>query len=102
MKIPEFINKNSIMTGVAASPGIVIGQAYLVDRSKVEIFYQYLIDESFIKEEVERVKRAVQEAQSQCEEIKNDMPANLGEHTYILDTHLLILKDSMIYQATID
>ncbi len=102
MKLPDFIDKNSVMTGVAASPGIVVGKAYLLDRSEVEIFYQYLIDKSFIDDEIKRFEQAVQQAQDQLEEIRAEMPADLNNHTYILDTHLLILKDSMIYQATID
>jgi len=102
MKLPDFIDKNSVMTGVAASPGIVVGKAYLVDRSKVEIYYQYLIDESFIDDEIKRFEKAVQQAQAQLEEIRADIPADIGNHAYILDTHLLILKDSMIFQATID
>ncbi|MBW1710122.1 MAG: phosphoenolpyruvate--protein phosphotransferase, partial [Deltaproteobacteria bacterium] len=102
MKLPDFIDKNSVMTGVAASPGIVVGKAYLVDRSEVEIFYQYLIDESFIEDEIKRFEKAVQQAQTQLEEIRADIPSDIGNHAYILDTHLLILKDSMIYQASID
>ena len=51
MKLPDFIDKGKVLTGVAASPGILIGKAYLVDRSKVKVIYQYLIDESFIEKD---------------------------------------------------
>ncbi len=102
MKIPEFIDKDSVLTGVAASPGVVIGKAYIVDRSKVDIVYQYLIDESFIGQEIDRFEEAGRQTETQLKEIKADMPRELSEHAYILDAHLLILKDSMVHQATID
>lgn len=102
MRFPDFIDKNTVLTGVAASPGVVIGKAYIVDRSKVDIVYQYLIDESFIGQEIDRFNESVRQTQSQLEEIKAEMPPELSDHAYILDAHLLILKDSMVHQATID
>ncbi|MBW2622227.1 MAG: phosphoenolpyruvate--protein phosphotransferase, partial [Deltaproteobacteria bacterium] len=102
MRIPEFIDKDTVLTGVAASPGVVIGKAYMVDRSKVDIVYQYLIDESFIGQEVDRFNEAVNQTQTQLEEIRAEMPPELSDHAHILDAHLLILKDSMVHQATID
>jgi phosphotransferase system enzyme I (PtsI) len=33
------------MQGIPVSPGIIVGKAHLVDRSTVNILYQYLIDE---------------------------------------------------------
>jgi len=102
MKLPDFIDRDKVLTGVAASPGILIGKAYLVDRSKVKVIYQYLIDESFIEKEIERFKEAVSQTRKQLEEIKAEIPAELNEHSYILDTHLLILEDTMIYKQTID
>ena len=37
------IGVRKALRGVAVSPGIVIGKARVIDRSKVKIFYQYLI-----------------------------------------------------------
>ena len=102
MKVPEFIDRSSLLKGVAASPGIAIGKAYLVDRSKVRVLYQYLINESFIEEEVSRFEQAVARTEAQIEAIKSDIPAELGDYAYILDTHLRMLRDRMLYQDTID
>ena len=77
MRFPDFIDKNTVLTGVAASPGVVIGKAYIVDRSKVDIVYQYLIDESFIGQEIDRFNESVRQTQSQLEEIKAEMPPEL-------------------------
>jgi len=102
MKVPDFIDRSSLLKGVAASPGIAIGKAYLVDRSKVRVLYQYLINESFIEEEVARFERAVDATETQIVAIKSEIPAELSDHAYILDTHLRLLKDRMLYQDTID
>ncbi len=98
---PPFIKQAAALKGVAASPGIVIGKAYLVDRTKVEFLYQSLISERLIKEEVERFKEAVKQARQQLEQIKAGVPEELSSHAYILDTHLLLLQDKLIFDAAI-
>ena len=37
------------MQGIAVSPGIIIGKARVVDRSRVKIMYQYLIGEDQVE-----------------------------------------------------
>jgi len=89
------------LRGVAVSPGIVIGKARLVDRSKVKIFYQYLIGDDQLNREVERFEEAARTTEDQLNAIKNGMPEQLKGHSFILDSHLMILKDSMLHDATI-
>ena len=88
--------------GIAVSPGIVIGKARLVDRSRVRILYQYLISEQQVRKEVERIKEAIESAKQQINDIKNKMPEQLKRHAFILDTHLMIMEDSMFSTATIN
>lgn len=95
-------SKMNKLKGVAASPGIVIGKARHVDRSKVKLFYQYLIQEEQIHEEVERFKWALKATQEQFIALKARMPLQLKAHDFILDSHLLILKDSMFADATLE
>ncbi|MBW1935404.1 MAG: phosphoenolpyruvate--protein phosphotransferase [Deltaproteobacteria bacterium] len=90
------------LTGIAVSPGIVIGKARLVDRSRVKILYQYLIDEKQIKWEVERFEEAVRAAKKQIIAIREKMPKQIQEHSFILDTHLMIMDDSMFHDATVE
>ncbi len=89
------------LQGIAASPGIIIGKARLVDRSRVKILYQYLISEERVEQEVERFKRALQAAKEQIATLKGRMPAQIKEHSFILDSHLMIMDDSMFCDATI-
>jgi phosphotransferase system enzyme I (PtsI) len=95
------IGVQKALRGVAVSPGIVIGKARLVDRSKVKIFYQYLISDDQLNREIERFEEAARTTEDQLNAIKNGMPEQLKGHSFILDSHLMILKDSMLHDATI-
>ena len=90
------------LSGIAVSAGIIIGKARVVDRSKVKILYQYLISETQTNREVERFKEALNTTIEQLNSLKNRMPDQIKEHTFILDTYLMIMDDSMLYDATID
>jgi phosphotransferase system enzyme I (PtsI) len=89
------------LQGIAVSPGIIIGKARLVDRSRVKILYQYLISREKVTEEAERFRKALQAAKAQIVTLKNRMPALIKEHSFILDTHLMIMDDKMFSDATI-
>jgi len=89
------------MQGIPVSPGIIIGKAHLVDRSRVKILYQYLIDEKQVSGEVQRFENALRATEEQLETLKNKMPEHVKEHSFILDSHLMILKDSMLRDSTI-
>lgn len=95
------IGVRKALRGVAVSPGIVIGKARLVDRSKVKIFYQYLLGDDQLNREIERFEEAARTTEDQLNAIKNGMPEQLKGHSFILDSHLMILKDSMLHDATI-
>ena len=94
--------ENIKLTGIAVSPGIVIGRARLVDRSKQKIIYQYLINENEIQREVERFKKALDLTKEQILSLKKHMSDSIKEHSFILDAHLMIVDDKMISDATID
>ena len=98
----EHVTKENIkLAGIAVSPGIVIGKARLVDRSKQKIIYQYLINENEIHNEVERFKKALELTKKQILSLKNGMSDSIKEHSFILDAHLMIVDDNMISDATI-
>lgn len=89
------------MKGVAVSSGIIIGKAHLVDRTKTKILYKYLINDEEINSEVERFENALLTTEQQLVRLKNGMPEHVKEHSFILDSHLMILKDSMLKDSTI-
>jgi phosphoenolpyruvate-protein phosphotransferase (PTS system enzyme I) len=93
--------QNVRLQGIAVSPGIIIGKARLVDRSEQKIVYQYLVNENDLTREVERFKNALQATREQITTIKNKMPEQLKQHAFILDTHQMIIDDSMVSDATV-
>ena len=90
-----------VYRGIVASPGIVIGRAYLLDRRKVVVAGRR-IDDINVKEEVARFKQAVDRSKSQLEELKKRFSKGLGKsHLYILDTHIMLLDDKMLIDGTV-
>ena len=90
-----------VLKGIAVYPGIVIGKAHLVDRSKVKILYQYLVNTEHLNEEVERFEEALRVVENEMQSLKNGMAEKVNDLSFILDSHLMILKDSMLRDATI-
>jgi phosphotransferase system enzyme I (PtsI) len=90
------------LKGIAVSSGIIIGKAHLIDRSRVKILYQYLISDKQVNKEVERFKDALNAAKDQIIHLKNRMPEQIKRHSFILDSHLMIMDDSMFFNATVN
>ncbi len=93
---------NTILKGIGASEGVAIGRAYLVDRSRVKVVNQYLLDPSQIELEMERFKEAVTKADIQLHQIIEEIPEEIKDHAGIIDSHRLILRDRMIYDQTLE
>jgi len=93
--------RNIRLQGIAVSPGIIIGKARLVDRSKQKIVYQYIVNAKDLDREVERFTNALQATREQISAVKSNMPEQLKQHAFILEAHLMILDDSMISDATV-
>jgi len=91
-----------ILTGIGASPGICIGKAYLVDKEGVEVVQKYSIEEKDLESEINRFKAAVKKATDELHEIIENTPEVFRQHAYILETHMVLLKDKMLYGKTID
>ncbi|HDI78600.1 MAG TPA: phosphoenolpyruvate--protein phosphotransferase [Desulfobacteraceae bacterium] len=89
------------LKGISASQGIVIGKAHVIDRSSIHFYYHYLIKEEQVKREIRRFKEAIDKTREQIERLKENLQENLKSYSYILDSHLLILKDKMFIDATV-
>jgi len=100
MAVQQQINK--FVQGIGASPGIIIGKAYLLERFKIRL-PQKRIGRERIEEEVKRFLRAIQESEDQLREIKEKiLDPEVRKHSFILDVHTMILKDEMLLQDTVD
>ncbi len=90
------------LKGISGSPGICIGRAYLVDTEGVDVIEKYSIPKDRITHEINRFKNAVTKAKNELTEIIKGLPEDLKKHSYILETHLLLHKDKMLYGKAID
>jgi phosphotransferase system enzyme I (PtsI) len=87
--------------GIVASPGIVIGRAYLLDRRKVVVAGRRIEDAS-VKDEVARFRKAVELSKTQLEDLKKRFTRGLGKsHLYILETHIMLLEDKMLVDGAV-
>jgi len=94
-------NARMILKGIGVSPGIAIGKAYRVDRDRVSLVYYYLPSPAQIKKEKQRFDAAVDKAEADLKEIKSKIAGEFPEHSFILDTHIHMLRDRMLYDETI-
>jgi len=100
MAVQQQINK--FIHGIGASPGIVIGKAYMVERFKVRLPQKRILSEQ-VKGEVERFLKVIQQSRDQLAEIKEKiLDPEVRKHAFILDVHLMILNDQMLIQDTVD
>ena len=90
-----------ILKGINASPGICIGKAYLVDKEGVDIVARYYIEKQNRQGEIKRFKAAVKRARDEIRSVIDGSPEEL-QRAYILETHLALLKDKMLYGKTIE
>jgi phosphotransferase system enzyme I (PtsI) len=93
--------KEVVLRGIGGSPGICVGKAYLVGKEGVDVVEKYYIRPSLVKDEINRFRTAVQRSQEELADIIAGTPEEFKEHAHILETHLILLKDKMIYHKTI-
>jgi len=91
-----------ILKGIGGSPGICIGKAYLVDKEGVDVVKQYVVRDEAVPTEVGRFKTAVKKAQEALRRIIDETPEEFRQHTQILETHMVLLEDKLLYDRTIE
>ncbi|MBN2808059.1 MAG: phosphoenolpyruvate--protein phosphotransferase [Deltaproteobacteria bacterium] len=94
-----------MVSGVGASPGIAIGRAFLLDRGKLKPRGEKISSDQ-VGAEKERFLAAVASARQELEEIKERTlkergKETSGQHNYIFDVHLLMMKDKMLVDDTL-
>ena len=88
--------------GIGVSPGIVIGEAFVLDRERVKTELRHIKPEQR-DAEIRRFEEALAKSIEQLETVKKQFSSHVGEsHAYILDSHVLMLKDTMLTQGTKD
>jgi phosphotransferase system enzyme I (PtsI) len=96
------MGKNLTLEGIGASVGIAIGKAYVLEREKDQVIEKRTLHPDEVDREIARFKAAVQEAQEHLRQVIQDIPDEYQDQTYILDAHMMILRDRTIYEETIE
>jgi phosphotransferase system enzyme I (PtsI) len=92
---------NRLLQGIGASPGIAIGQVRITDRSRVTVFEEQ-VERELIPAEVARFRNALAKAKDELRALQQQIAVQRGaEHLYVIDTHLLMLEDSMLTRETV-
>jgi phosphotransferase system enzyme I (PtsI) len=96
------MNKNHLLKGIGASPGIAIGKVFLVDRDHLELSHYNIATSEEIEKEIERFKGAIAASRTQLLKAKKDInKKKFKEAQYIIDTHILLLQDKFLMENTI-
>ncbi|HOI18218.1 MAG TPA: phosphoenolpyruvate--protein phosphotransferase, partial [Geobacteraceae bacterium] len=94
-------SEQRIFQGIAASPGIVIGEVRVADRSRV-VVVESTVSADEIPAEIGRFHEALRKAKEDLLALKEQISRTRGtEHLYVIDTHLMILEDTMLTSGTI-
>jgi phosphoenolpyruvate-protein phosphotransferase (PTS system enzyme I) len=93
---------NLYVRGVGVSSGVGIGQAVVIERISTEICPKRIINPEEVPLEIARFEAAVESAAERLKNIKSEIDVQhpLGDHLYILDTHILLLEDRMFFEGT--
>jgi phosphoenolpyruvate-protein phosphotransferase (PTS system enzyme I) len=87
--------------GIAASPGIAIGKAFVLDQEDIAIKKRE-ISEAEIEQDIERFREAIRKTEEELLDTKEKVSHKLGaKHARIFDAYLLILEDPVFVEETI-
>jgi phosphoenolpyruvate-protein phosphotransferase (PTS system enzyme I) len=96
------MEENVLLTGISASPGIIIGTAMLVDRGRPDFSHFRLSNEQDVEQQIDFFYKAIAESKAQLERAKQEVKKkNVPEGAYIIDTHLLILQDKVLLNSVV-
>ena len=90
-----------MLKGIAVSKGISIGEAHILDRSKLCALKQ-TINSSNIEKEITRFRSAVEQTKKQMQETKKKASKIAHKFSIILDTYTLLLEDDILVKDTIN
>ncbi len=83
----------TVLTGIAASPGIGVGPVHIVDPEEIEV-HDGQIPASQVESEQERFRVAIRASIEEVRGLREKIAVETGEeHARILDTQIAILED---------
>lgn len=98
------LRKNDVLLkGIGVSPGIIIGKAFLLDPSEIEVSVIPLNTKEEIDQEIKRFKVSLKESKQQLLKVKKEVERKkYKEASYIIDAQTLILEDKLLVENIIN
>jgi len=96
---PPFVPDESVLTGVGASSGIAIGEAQVFSHKNFHL-PNYRLTPNMIAAEIDRLDKARGEVRAKLAASKDSLPPELQSQIGIIDAHLLLLDDPMLYNRS--
>ena len=99
---PKDTEANRLLKGIGVSGGIGVGQVVVIERLTSDICPRRILRPEEVPIEINRFEAAVEAAAEHLKNIKKGIGPHhpLGNHLYILDTHILLLEDRMFFEGT--
>ncbi|RKY62519.1 MAG: phosphoenolpyruvate--protein phosphotransferase [Candidatus Latescibacterota bacterium] len=91
-----------ILQGIAASPGIAVGHAFLYEKEDFWIEERTIPAEK-VEEEVDKFLEVIEEVRGELREARKRISKELGEEpAKIFDAHIAMVEDQAIIDETVD
>jgi phosphotransferase system enzyme I (PtsI) len=91
-----------IFRGTPASPGVVIGKTFLLDRESIEVVEE-TIPESDVEREILEFKRALVDSREEIGRIREKVAKRIDpDHAKIFDAQMMIVEDDLINDQVIE
>ncbi|MBD3180112.1 MAG: phosphoenolpyruvate--protein phosphotransferase, partial [Candidatus Latescibacteria bacterium] len=92
--------KELIMNGIAVSPGIAIGEVFVLNVDEMSVPTN-TISEDQVEEEIEKFREALKVIRKELKELYRKLVDDMGEnHARIVDTHIMIVDDDSMIEQT--
>jgi phosphotransferase system enzyme I (PtsI) len=88
--------------GIPVSAGVAIGRAYYLNKSHFSGTVRQTVDDADVPLEAERLTRAFEAALQELERILGLVPEDLKEHSAIIESHLMMLRDHKFRKRALD
>ncbi|SFJ06938.1 phosphoenolpyruvate--protein phosphotransferase [Desulfomicrobium apsheronum] len=88
--------------GIPVSAGIAIGRAYYLNKNHFSGTVRQTVSDADVPFEIERLNRAFDAALHDLERILSLVPEDLKEHSAIIESHLMMLRDQKFRKRALD
>lgn len=90
-----------MLSGIAASPGFAVGEAYLLHRGEI-LVEERSLEPDEVEAEVRRFENALERAHGEVTDLQEKIIHSMGEEgARIFGVHRMILQDVMVVEDTI-